>query len=208
MIAVLRRCACLALGAATLLLQSCGSIDPLPDYRYFRLPAPAEVPARSGYLLDKPVEVQAFRADGLFGERPMVYSFEPEPDRLLQYHYQLWGDPPGAFLQRRFVDLMQAHRLSALVSARTSPRAEPVVLSGYIERLERIKPASTAAPWRVAVRLRLRLEPHRALRPTLERVYEEQVAVNGADINASVQAFGQAIDQLAARFVADIANPP
>lgn len=190
-----------------LLLNACGTTDPLPDYRYFRLPkvSVSQASAQAKPLFNEAIEVQAFRADGVFGERPIVYSLPAEPERLLQYHYQLWTDPPGLILQRRFVDLMQLHRLAPMISARTSPRAEPMVLSGHIERLERIKPTSESEPWKVVVSLRLRLERHRGAQPVLERSYEEFQDAAGDNIHASVLAFGAAVDAIAARWAADLA---
>jgi len=201
----------LSLIAALLaLLSACGSVDPLPDYRFFRLPkasvSPADAQAKA--LFDEPVEVQAFRADGVIGERPMVYTLAKEPERLLQYHYQIWSDPPALFLQRRFVSLMQQHQLAPQVSARISPRAEPMVLSGQIERFERVKPASDSEPWQVVVSLRLRLERHRGAQPVLERSYEERKDAEGDDIRASVLAFGAAVDAIGARWAADLALLP
>jgi cholesterol transport system auxiliary component len=190
-----------------LLLSACGTTDPLPDYRFFRLPKASlnQASAQAKPLFNETIEVQAFRADGVFGERPIVYSMAAEPERLLQYHYQLWTDPPGLFLQRRFVDLMQLHKLAPLVSARTSPRAEPMVLSGHIERLERVKPTNETEPWKVVVSLRLRLERHRGTQPVLERSYEEIRDAAGDDIHSSVLAFGAAVDAIAARWAGDLA---
>lgn len=190
-----------------LTLTACGTTDPLPDYRFFRLPKPSvsASAAQTKPMFDEAIEVQTFRTDGVFGERPIVYSLSAEPERLLQYHYQLWTDPPGLILQRRFVDLMQLHQLAPVISARTSPRAEPMVLSGHIERLERVKPVSEAQPWQVVVSLRLRLERHRGTQPVLERSYEERRDASGDDIHASVLAFGAAIDAIAARWVVDLA---
>lgn len=189
-----------------LTLAACGSIEPLPDYRFFRLPKASlntdSIQAKP--IFTETIEVQAFRADGVFGERPIVYSLSAEPERLLQYHYQLWTDPPGLILQRRFVDLMQLHQLAPMISARTSPRAEPMVLSGHIERLERVKPALATEPWQVVVSLRLRLERHRGTQPVLERSYEERRDAAGDDIHASVLAFGAAVDAIAARWAADL----
>jgi cholesterol transport system auxiliary component len=197
----------IAISLVLLALTACGTTDPLPDYRYFRLPKASLSGANAAVnpIFTETIEVQAFRADGVFGERPIVYSLSAEPERLLQYHYQLWTDPPGLILQRRFVDLMQLHQLSPMVSARTSPRAEPMVISGHIERLERVKPTLMTEPWQVVVSLRLRLERHRGTQPVLERNYEERRDAAGDDIHASVLAFGAAVDAIAARWAADLA---
>jgi cholesterol transport system auxiliary component len=187
---------------AVLMLFGCAT-DPLPDYRYYRSAPSAAVDALAAPLLAETVEVAFFRADGVLGERPIVYSYDDEPQKLSQYHYQLWTDPPGAWIQRRIVDLLGNYRISPLVSPRASPRSEPSQLTGTIERFERIKNA-TGGQWRVAVALRLRLEAHRASVPLLEKRYEVMLDVAGDTIANSVDSFGQAVDQITAQFVQDL----
>ncbi len=188
--------------SATLLLWACAT-DPLPDYRYYR-PAPSKVvSALPAPLLTDSLEVAFFRADGVLGERPIVYSYDDEPQKLSQYHYQLWTDPPGAWIQRRVVDVLANYQIAPLVSPRASPRSEPSQLTGTIERFERIK-SPVGGQWRVAVALRLRLEAHRASAPMLEKRYEVMLDVDGDMIADSVDSFGLAIDQITAQFVQDL----
>ncbi len=183
------------------LLSACAT-DPLPDYRYYR-PAPsASVAALSSPLLDRALEIEVLRADGMLGERPIAYTLAEEPGKLSQYHYQLWTDPPGSILQRRLVDLFANYRIAPLVTPRASPRAEPYQLIGTIEQLERIKFSDER--YEVAVALRLRLEAHRGQAPMIEKVYRKQLPVSSREINATVDAFGVAVDQIAADLLADL----
>ena len=184
------------------ILSACAT-DPLPDYRYYRPSTALQPQALAQPPLFAALEVEGFRADGVFGERPIVYSFAEEPQKLSQYHYQLWTDPPGAILQRRFIDVLSAMEVSTLVTARASPRAEPVKLSGVIERLERVRVAP--GKWQVVVKLRIRVETHRGKEPLLERVYDRSLEVADDSLAASVERFGQAIDGIAENVVNDLA---
>jgi cholesterol transport system auxiliary component len=183
------------------LLSACAT-DPLPDYRYYRPAASAPVAALANPLLDRALEIEVLRADGMLGERPIAYTLANEPGKLSQYHYQLWTDPPGSILQRRLIDLFANYRVAPLVTPRASPRAEPYQLVGIIEQLERIKFSDER--YEVAVALRLRLEAHRGAAPIVEKVYRKQLSVSSREINATVDAFGVAVDQIAADLLVDL----
>ena len=192
---------CVGMVLALLALSGCGTV-PLPDYRYYRpkdISAPLALtrPAIKGVL-----QVDGFRADGVFGERPIAYSAEVEPQRLLQYHYQLWTDPPGAILQRRFIDVLTAMKVAPSVTARASVRAEPFKLTGFIERLERVKRVSGS--WEVVVKLRIRVESPRGSLPLLEQIYERKSAAAGDGISECVELIGRAVDDIAENVARDL----
>lgn len=184
-------------------LAMCGcSTAPLPDYRYYR-PKDINVPlALARPVIEGALQIDGFRADGVFGERPIAYSAESEPQKLLQYHYQLWTDPPGAILQRRFIDVLAAMKLASSVTARASVRSEPYKLSAVIERLERVKRLSGA--WEVVVKLRVQVEAPRAILPLLERTYERKAAATGDSISESIELLGYAVDDIAENVARDL----
>ena len=188
-------------------LYGCAT-DPLPDYRFYHPAAGAEIKAIPAPLLREALQVDPLRADGLYGERPIAYSLADEPQKVSQYHYQLWTDPPGALFQRRMIDALQQYGIASLVTNRASPRAEPAKLTGVIERLERVRDAGVGQ-FRVVVVLRLRLDQHRGSVPMLQQRYEESRAAGGESISDSVNAMGAAVDAITARFVTDLrALPP
>jgi len=182
-------------------ISGCGTV-PLPDYRYYRpkdsnLPAPLAHPVIEGVL-----QIDGFRADGVFGERPIAYSSDSEPQKLLQYHYQLWTDPPGSILQRRFIDVLAAMKVASSVTVRASVRSEPYKLSGFIERLERVKGLS--GKWTVVIKLRIRVESPGSRLPLLEQTYERKTAANGDSISESVGLLGTAVDDIAEAVAHDL----
>ncbi len=181
--------------------SGCGTV-PLPDYRYYR-PKDIVVPVALAHpVIDGVLQIDGFRADGVFGERPIAYSAESEPQKLLQYHYQLWTDPPGAILQRRFIDVLAAMKVASSVTARASVRATPYKLTGFIERLERVKRLSGI--WEVVVKLRIRVESPRGALPLLEQTYERKLLATGDSISESVELLGSAVDAIAEGVARDL----
>jgi cholesterol transport system auxiliary component len=183
------------------LMAACAS-DPLPDYRYYKPVQSAAATALASPVIDAALEVQPLRADGLFGERPIVYSFSDEPQKLSQYHYQLWTDPPGAWIQRRMIDRLEQSSVASSVTARANARERPAKLVGLIEDLQRIKQSDGS--WRVRVALRLRVDLAAGRQRLLEKVYAIELKVAGDAMADSIDAFGTAIDQVCDQLVADL----
>ena len=191
------------IGIVLVLLATYGcSTAPLPDYRYYRPKDINKPVALARPVIEGALQIDGFRADGVFGERPIAYSAESDPQKLLQYHYQLWTDPPGAILQRRFIDVLAAMKLATSVTARASVRAEPYKLSGIIERLERVKRLSGS--WEVVVKLRIRVESPRGTLPMLEQIYERRSAATGDSISESIELLGHAVDDIAENVARDL----
>ncbi|MCB1636700.1 MAG: hypothetical protein KDI51_19085, partial [Xanthomonadales bacterium] len=90
----------LFLAVVSLLLVACSGPAPLPDFRYYRLAPPTRVEALDPPALDAPLVLNAVQADGVHGERPILYATDPDSLRIAQYHYQLWNDPPPALVLR------------------------------------------------------------------------------------------------------------
>jgi cholesterol transport system auxiliary component len=192
------------------LIAACAS-DPLPDYRYYKPMQSVAATALASPVIDAALEVQPLRADGLFGERPIVYSFADEPQKLSQYHYQLWTDPPGAWIQRRMIDRLTQSNLASSVTARAGVRERPAQLVGLIEDLQRIKQIDGS--WRVRVVLRLRVDMSSVPLPRdlvtgrqrlLEKVYALELKVAGDAMADTISTFGNAIDQICDELVADL----
>ncbi len=139
---------------AALAMVACSAPEPIPDFRYFRLAPAAPIAAVPAPLLDKPRVVDNFRADGVHGERPILYANDAESIKVSQYHYQLWNDPPPLMVQRRLQELLTAAKVSDYVTDRMSPRSG-YRLTGVIYRFERVLVAGQPTEAVLGVRLRL-----------------------------------------------------
>lgn len=186
---------------AALVLFGCAS-DPLPDYRYYKPVQSSAFQPLPKTAINAALEIEPLRADGVFGERPIVYSFAEEPQKLSQYHYQLWTDPPGAWIQRRLIDRLQQMNVASFVTARANVRERPAKLVGLIEELQRVKQADNS--WMVYVSLRLRLDLSAGRQRLLEKAYRVQLPVQGETIGETIEAFGLAIDQIGDRLAQDV----
>jgi ABC-type uncharacterized transport system auxiliary subunit len=192
----------LAAAFAVVVLVACSSPEAIPDFRYYRLAPPGPIAALPAPLLDEPLVLQGFRADGVHGERPILYATDRDSIKVTQYHYQLWNDPPPVMVQRRLQELLAAANVSALVTDRLSSRQPSYRLSGVVYRFERI--LVEGQPTDVVFGVRLRLEGSGAERPLLERDELVRVPVSGSRVEDAAIALSAAVDQVALRLVAEL----
>lgn len=182
-----------------LVLAACSTPEPIPDFRYFRLAPAAPIIAVPAPLLDKPLVVDGFRADGVHGERPILYANDAESIKVSQYHYQLWNDPPPLMVQRRLQELLTAAKVSAYVTDRMSPRLSGYRLTGVIYRFERV--LVDGQPTEAVLGVRLRLDGEGTERPLIERDELVRVPVNGTRVEDAAIALSSAVDEVARRLV-------
>jgi len=118
-----------------LALVACAQRE-VPDERFYRLepPAPAErfaSPPLAGLLV-----VERPLAEGVVGERPLLYTEATAPG-LLQYHYHSWAGAPDRMVQDMLVRCLRAgnaaERVLAPEQALGAPRYR---LAGQLNRLE------------------------------------------------------------------------
>lgn len=195
-----------ALPLIALGLAACSAPAPVPDFRYYRLAPAATMAALSTPLLDKPLVVEPFRADGVHGERPILYANDPDSVKISQYHYQLWNDPPPVLVQRRLQELLEAARISSYVTDRLSARVEGYRLTGAIYRFERVLVAGQ--PTEAVLGVRLRLQGDGDELPLLERDELVRVPVRGASVEDAAVALSSGVDQVAQRLVEALKKHP
>jgi ABC-type uncharacterized transport system auxiliary subunit len=197
-----RRLTLALIALCALLLAGCSAPQAIPDFRYYRLAPAAPMAALPAPLLDQPLVVTDFRADGVHGERPILYSNDPDSLKTSQYHYQLWNDPPPVMVQRRLQELLSAARVSAYVTDRLSPRTTGYRLTGAIHRFERVLVEGQPTEAVMGVRLRLQLDG--AELPLIERDYLLRMPVSGPRVEDSAVALSAAVDEVARRLIKDL----
>ncbi|GMU43561.1 MAG: membrane integrity-associated transporter subunit PqiC [Xanthomonadales bacterium] len=180
-------------------LVGCSAPDAVPDFRYYRLAPAGAITPLAAPLLNKPLLVEAFRADGVHGERPILYANDPHSIKVSQYHYQLWNDPPPVLVQRRMQELLTAARVSTYVTDRLSARVEGYRLGGTIYRFERVLVEGRPAEAVLGVRLRLQADDEPM--PLVERDELLRVPVRGASVEDAAIALSTAVDQVAQRLI-------
>ena len=194
---------CAALLLATI-LPGCASGPGIPETLYYRLPQMPTV-ERIEQALDAPLVIDAFYADGVHSDISLLYSTDPDGERLRAYHYQLWLDPPTRMLQRRLIRTLDAAAVAPKVLEILPAAAEQYRLSARIEAFERIKRDES---WVVRASFNIRLSRTGVELPLLLRDYQRELPADGVSIRDSVRALGAATDSIYAELVRDIGALP
>lgn len=191
---------------SVLMLAACTAPAPLPDFRYYALPEPTAVPAAGKPLFDVPVVIDYLRAEGVRGERPILYTSAADRIKLLQYHYQLWSEPPTTLTQQFLIRKLESARIAPLVTDQLSLRLPALRFTGDLLRFERVRNGES---WSAAVELRLRAVSARGEMPLLDRAYRVEIPATDQNLESSVAAFQQALDRIGEELIEDLrALPP
>jgi uncharacterized lipoprotein YmbA len=188
--------------AAILCLLALAACSPptVPDVTYYRMPS-AQPPVHAAKPLSVlPIEVETFRAEGLYAEQAVLYATSPDAGALRAYHYQLWSDPPSRSLQERLTNRLRDSGIAPLVSDRLPASVQALRLQGRILRFERIKQEPGTS---VAVAFEIRIEQDSG-EPLLEQTYAATQAAADDSMAATVRAFADAVDVAFAKFQADL----
>jgi len=186
---------------ALVLLTAC-SPPTVPDVTYYRLPAPKALPHADKPLTALPIEVAAFRGEGIYAEQALIYSLTSDAGSMRTFHYQLWSDPPSRGLQARLTVMLRESGISQLVTERLPASDQALRVHGRILRYERVGEGQAT---HVAVSLEMRVEQDSG-EPLIEQTYSAEAAAADASMSATVQAFGTAVDQVFAKFYHDLAE--
>lgn len=181
-------------------LAGCGA-PTVPDFTYFRLPPSQPLEPEHAPLFSAPIVVDAFGADGLYADQALIYAIDPDAQQLRQYHYHLWTDPPTRILQRRLIAQLRAAHVAAQVTDEL-PASQPAIrVRGIILRFDRVPTA--AGGYSAVVALKLRADGVDGV-PLVDDYYRAEVPATGAELKATVAAYGNALDTLFAKFEADL----
>jgi len=184
-----------------LMLVACSSPS-VPDVTYFRLPPPTALPHVDKPLTSLPIEVNVFRAEGIYAEEALIYATDAQATQLRAYHYQLWSDPPSRGLQDRLTKMLRHSGISALVTDSLPASTQALRVHGRITHYERVQ---NAGAYSVRVAFDMRVEQDNG-EPVLEQTYNAETNAVDATIGATVQAFGAAVDEAFTKFYGDLAS--
>lgn len=190
----------LCLLAPLLLLSACSGLLPHADPQdVYRLPAAAASAPATAASSDSSlqIEVDTPQADGMLQSKRIVVL--PDGNRLSVYHGARWNQPPPLMLRDRLIDsFRRSGRLHAVFGDDAGLHADYVV-DGTLDAFQS-EYGGAATPTAV-IRfnaLLIRGVDHAVV---ATRQFEQRVPVEGTDVPAVVQAFGQASDRLSARLV-------
>jgi uncharacterized lipoprotein YmbA len=195
----MKRFAAAAVAGLVLFLSGCSGPE-IPDVTYFRLPTSAQVPHADKPLTLLPIEVDTFRAEGVYAEQSVLYTVGADQGSLRTYHYQLWSDPPTHGLQARLIDMLRESGVSSLVTDRLPASTHALRIRGTIQRYERVGDGKT---FKAVVTLEMRVEQDEG-EPLIEQQYRAEEAAADGTLNTTVAAFGVAVDRAFAAFYKDL----
>lgn len=135
----------LALLALVVLFAGCATPPPVPSDIFYRLDVSEPDPSVAvDPRFDLTLEVRPFDADGILGERAIVYA-QRDDGALLQYSYHFWVEGPSQAVQRELADHLRATgRFERVLTPRFRVRPDIEIL-GRIGRLEQVVESEGAA---------------------------------------------------------------
>jgi ABC-type uncharacterized transport system auxiliary subunit len=182
--------------AAALLGACFGGGAPTPEDHFYRLPEPvATAPAANPVV--KTLAVAQLQTDSVHLDRAMLYVESTQALELRRYHYHLWVQPPTQLVQEQLMSYARAHKLAHTVVRERPGIAADAVIGGYLKRFERVIDSGAI---QVDVELELRYQTADASKPALVGTYRRTVKAKDSSMYATVEAFGQALDDIFAAF--------
>lgn len=190
------------LSVAAVCFAGCASA-PAPSDHFYRIevdrPAPSE--ATEG-VLPGSLEVDRFIADGVTAERAIVYT-DLGKIELQRHRYHYWATAPTHMLQEQLLEYLQASRVARSVVVPEMRARAQYLVTGRINQFERILEGADS---RVLVELRLGVKEVDNDRILMLETYRVEMASGGDSVADAVSAFNEAVAQVFARFVEDLAR--
>jgi cholesterol transport system auxiliary component len=185
-----------------LLLGACfGGAAPSDSFYRLEVPSPAALPSPA---LQGIVEVGRFAAEGLTGERALLYSYRDKPDQVLRYGYQLWVEPPAVLLETEMVRLLRDAQVAPTVVTADLRVPPDFLIEGRLHRFEQV----IGSPFGVVVEMELNLVRLRTSELLLQRRYRVEKPTFGDQPAEAVQAYQAAVGEIFGRFLTDLAQKP
>jgi ABC-type uncharacterized transport system auxiliary subunit len=183
------------------LLSGCAAPTVAPQDSFYRLGEPESV-APAAAALDGTLVVARFLADGLLGERSLVYVKENSPQLLRQYSYHFWSESPTRMIQDRTVEYLRRAGVATMVTTPEFRAAADYQLTGKIRRLEQIRGSAPA----VVVSLEFGLFRVRDSRLLHLHTYEQMLDVDGNDVASAASAMSAALLNILSRLSEDLSR--
>jgi cholesterol transport system auxiliary component len=184
--------------AAVLALSAC-SAPPLPKEQYFRL-AVAPATEHLQHPFDGILEVSPLGADGVTGERPLLYTANGGV-KLEQRNYAYWTELPTSMIRDQIVTYLRAAGAAPQVVPSELRIGAAYRIQGELKRLEQSagKEHDTGV---IALELSLIDESDDHL--VLSRVYRMETPAADHTIDAAVAALNAGLQDVLKKFAADL----
>ncbi len=185
------------------LLAACGSPQPVPEDRFFRLQAVYAAEPMNTRALPGTIEVDRFVADGLTSERAIVYSDADKPNQVKAYHYNFWIKPPTVMLRDELVAFLRTSQISDSVVTPEMRVAADYALTGKIKHLEQVH---MKAGHRTVLEIELGLRKPDTGKLLFLETYRLENDASGGDVADAVNSLNTALSIVYADFLASISK--
>jgi len=184
-----------------LVLAACAGAPPPPDvfYRLDHRP----VKALAAPVLAGVVEVATPSAEGLAGDRALLYSSREHPDQVGRYSFHFWVEPPPLLVRDELVRVLREAQVAPQVVTANLRVPADFVIEGRLKRFEQLAGGAPA----VAVEIELGVVRVRGNELLLLRSYRQETPAAGDSPADAVAALQLCLDQLLNRFLADLSAP-
>jgi len=184
--------------------SGCLSIESAPPDHFYRLELAAPDLHFDAPVLPGTIQVVRPSADALTGERYLLYRETGQSMQVRHHPYHQWMDSPTLIIQQETARYLRASRLSDHVVTPEHRAKVDYLLSCRIAKFERVLDGTP----RVVMELEMGLTHMRNREPLLLQTYREEQPTRGKGVDASIEAYDQALAKILQRFIADASNIP
>ncbi|HEY4164955.1 MAG TPA: ABC-type transport auxiliary lipoprotein family protein [Dongiaceae bacterium] len=170
----------------------------VPREQYFRLEA-GPAPGVIAHPIAGVLEVVPFAADGVAGERPLLFT--ANGTKLEQRNYAYWTDVPGAMLRDQTIAYLRSAGVADKVVPSELRLGGSYRIQGDIKRLEQ-SVRDKKSTGIIEIELSLIDENTDAL--VIDKVYHAEQPAADDTIDATVTALNAGLQDILKRFAADI----
>lgn len=194
-----------ALALAVIGLTTC-SQPPVPRDQFYRLGSTMPQRALEQPALDGTLSVARLRADGLIGQRPILFATREQPNRIEQHNYLYWFESPPVMLRDALIDYLRAANAATVVVSDEDRRDAGCELTGSVRRIEHV--ITGGEPSVAVVEIEFLLRRVNGNSVLMHRTYRAEQAALDLTMDSTVDAFDEALGALFGRFVAEVAAAP
>jgi ABC-type uncharacterized transport system auxiliary subunit len=171
----------------------------VPKEQYFRLVA-TPAAAKIAHPIAGIVEVAPMAADGVTGERPLLFTANGGT-KLEQRNYAYWTELPTAMIRDQIIAVLRSAGAADQVVPSELRIGAAYRIQGDIKRLEQSAGAKADSG---IIELELSLIDESDDRLVLSRTYRAETPAADKTIDGAVAALNAGLDDVLKRFVADI----
>jgi cholesterol transport system auxiliary component len=181
-----------------LTLSACSMGSP-PRDNFYRLASESAIAPLSGGPIEGVIDVPPFRAAGIVNERAIL--FRSGTNKLSQYSYHHWFEPPGVLLQRATINVLRGAEAFEMVTSPEMRLDRDYELLGNLRRFEHI-PATSS----VIVEMEITVRLVRGNEALVLKTYSAEVPASGRSVDAVVAGLSEALGSIFGELLDDLAQ--